>query len=52
MSALSSIYKEHGVRGLWRGVTASIPRVMVGSSTQLATFSKSKDFVEQLHVSE
>jgi len=49
-SALSTIYRDQGIKGLWRGVTAAIPRVMIGSSTQLATFSKSKDFIEQLHL--
>lgn len=49
-SALVNIYKEHGIPGLWRGVTGAIPRVMVGSSTQLATFSKSKDFIENLDI--
>ncbi|XP_078234406.1 solute carrier family 25 member 35 isoform X2 [Pogona vitticeps] len=48
--ALLMIHKEHGVMGLWRGALSSIPRVMVGSSTQLATFSSAKDVLARLEV--
>ncbi|KAJ7313069.1 hypothetical protein JRQ81_004336 [Phrynocephalus forsythii] len=48
--ALLMIHKEHGVLGLWRGAVSSVPRVMVGSSTQLATFSSAKDFLAHLEV--
>ncbi|ESN99191.1 hypothetical protein HELRODRAFT_155958 [Helobdella robusta] len=37
--AINTIYKQHGLFGLWRGVSSSVPRVMVGSATQLTTFS-------------
>lgn len=47
-SALKGIYAKHGVVGLWRGVTAAVPRVMVGSSTQLATFSTCLQFIDEL----
>ncbi|XP_002737995.1 solute carrier family 25 member 35-like [Saccoglossus kowalevskii] len=46
-SALRTIYKEHGVIGLWRGVSGAVPRVMVGSGAQLSTFSTIKDMVEK-----
>ncbi|KAI7790989.1 solute carrier family 25 member 34 [Triplophysa rosa] len=44
-SALVSIYQREGVMGLWRGVNGAVPRVMVGSAAQLATFSSAKDWV-------
>ncbi|NXC21431.1 S2534 protein, partial [Corythaeola cristata] len=43
--AFKSIYKQHGVTGLWRGVTGAVPRVAVGSAAQLATFTSAKDWV-------
>ncbi|KAK0687176.1 S2534 protein, partial [Pygoscelis papua] len=43
--AFESIYKQHGVAGLWRGVTGAVPRVAVGSAAQLATFTSAKDWV-------
>ncbi|NXQ98024.1 S2534 protein, partial [Sagittarius serpentarius] len=43
--AFESIYKQHGVVGLWRGVTGAVPRVAVGSAAQLATFTSAKDWV-------
>ncbi|XP_075376734.1 solute carrier family 25 member 34 isoform X1 [Mycteria americana] len=43
--AFESIYKQHGVAGLWRGVTGAMPRVAVGSAAQLATFASAKDWV-------
>ncbi|XP_027548914.1 solute carrier family 25 member 34 [Neopelma chrysocephalum] len=44
-TAFRSIYRQHGVVGLWRGVTGAIPRVTVGSAVQLATFASAKDWV-------
>lgn len=43
--AFKSIYRQHGVAGLWRGVTGAVPRVAVGSAAQLATFTSAKDWV-------
>lgn len=37
--------------GLWRGVNGAVPRVMVGSAVQLATFASAKEWVEKLKVS-
>ncbi|KAM4885873.1 solute carrier family 25 member 34 isoform 1-T2 [Sylvia borin] len=44
-SAFKSIYQQHGVVGLWRGVTGAVPRVTVGSAVQLSTFASAKDWV-------
>ncbi|XP_072773389.1 solute carrier family 25 member 34 isoform X2 [Taeniopygia guttata] len=43
--AFKSIYQQHGVVGLWRGVSGAVPRVAVGSAVQLATFASAKDWV-------
>uniref|UniRef100_A0A3Q1EB26 Solute carrier family 25 member 35 n=1 Tax=Acanthochromis polyacanthus TaxID=80966 RepID=A0A3Q1EB26_9TELE len=43
--ALAAIYREHGILGLWRGSSAAVPRVSVGSAAQLSTFSSSKELV-------
>lgn len=48
--ALKVIYKEHGVLGLWRGSSAAVPRVSVGSAAQLSTFSSSKELVLDLQI--
>ncbi|XP_071017585.1 solute carrier family 25 member 34-like [Oncorhynchus clarkii lewisi] len=47
-SAFANIYWREGVVGLWRGVNGAVPRVMVGSATQLATFSSTKEWVARL----
>ncbi|XP_066031156.1 solute carrier family 25 member 34-like isoform X1 [Chamaea fasciata] len=44
-SAFKNIYQQHGVVGLWRGVTGAVPRVTVGSAVQLSTFASAKDWV-------
>ncbi|GAU92531.1 hypothetical protein RvY_04600-2 [Ramazzottius varieornatus] len=44
--ALVNIYKDSGIPGLWRGVGGAIPRVAVGSASQLATFSMVKDWLD------
>ncbi|CAJ1052073.1 solute carrier family 25 member 34 [Xyrichtys novacula] len=43
--AFATIYRKEGVIGLWRGVNGAVPRVMVGSAAQLATFTSAKDWV-------
>ncbi|XP_028840169.1 solute carrier family 25 member 35 [Denticeps clupeoides] len=48
--ALSAIHKEHGIMGLWRGSSAAVPRVSIGSAAQLSTFSASKELVEDLQL--
>ncbi|XP_029631884.1 solute carrier family 25 member 34 [Salmo trutta] len=47
-SAFANIYRREGVVGLWRGVNGAVPRVMVGSAAQLATFSSAKEWVARL----
>ncbi|XP_026204125.1 solute carrier family 25 member 34 [Anabas testudineus] len=42
--AFVTIYKREGLIGLWRGVNGAVPRVMVGSAAQLATFTTAKDW--------
>lgn len=37
-SGLYSVYKQGGLRGLWRGADASMLRTMVGSAVQLTTY--------------
>lgn len=48
--ALAAIYREHGILGLWRGSSAAVPRVSVGSAAQLSTFSSAKELVIDLQV--
>ncbi|CAG5116978.1 unnamed protein product [Candidula unifasciata] len=48
--ALRTIFKDHGVLGLWRGVSGAVARVTVGSASQLSTFSTSKHFIESTKI--
>ncbi|XP_039703229.1 solute carrier family 25 member 35 isoform X1 [Pteropus medius] len=48
--ALTDIAQKHGLVGLWRGAMGCLPRVFVGSSTQLCTFSSTKDFMTQWEI--
>lgn len=48
--ALRVIYREHGIVGLWRGSSAAVARVSVGSAAQLSTFSSAKELVTDLQV--
>ncbi|KAG5284610.1 hypothetical protein AALO_G00028570 [Alosa alosa] len=50
LHALAAIHKKHGMMGLWRGSSAAIPRVSVGSAAQLSTFSSSKELVTDLQL--
>uniref|UniRef100_T1H4T5 Mitochondrial carrier protein n=1 Tax=Megaselia scalaris TaxID=36166 RepID=T1H4T5_MEGSC len=47
LDGFKNIIAERGVIGLWKGVSAIVPRTTVGSSVQLPTFSLSKDFFQQ-----
>lgn len=50
LDGFKNIIAERGVIGLWKGVSAIVPRTTVGSSVQLPTFSLSKDFFQQYEV--
>ncbi|KAK4305769.1 hypothetical protein Pmani_022357 [Petrolisthes manimaculis] len=47
VSAIVNIARKGGIRGLWRGSSSSIPRVGIGSASQLVAYSKSKDWLDQ-----
>lgn len=50
LGALETIWRQQGLLGLWRGVGGAVPRVMVGSATQLATFASAKAWVQEQQV--
>lgn len=50
LHALIAIHRQHGIMGLWRGSSAAIPRVSVGSAVQLSTFSSSKELLTDLQL--
>ncbi|XP_055536602.1 solute carrier family 25 member 35-like [Wyeomyia smithii] len=45
VAAFVNIYKASGVRGLYRGYTAHLTRVSLGSATQMASFAACKDYL-------
>ncbi|XP_055697789.1 solute carrier family 25 member 35-like [Phlebotomus papatasi] len=45
--AFKEIYRAHGFSGLYRGVLATIPRAILGSGGQLATFGVTKDMIKR-----
>jgi solute carrier family 25, member 34/35 len=47
IDALKTIYSANGLRGLWKGYSAIVPRNCVGSSVQLSTFSTCKDYLSR-----
>ncbi|XP_035881246.1 solute carrier family 25 member 34 isoform X2 [Phyllostomus discolor] len=47
LGALETIWRQQGLAGLWRGVGGAVPRVMVGSAAQLATFTSAKAWVHE-----
>uniref|UniRef100_G1Q601 Solute carrier family 25 member 34 n=1 Tax=Myotis lucifugus TaxID=59463 RepID=G1Q601_MYOLU len=47
LGALETIWRQQGLAGLWRGVGGAVPRVMVGSAAQLATFASAKAWVQE-----
>ncbi|XP_033175545.1 solute carrier family 25 member 35 isoform X2 [Bombus impatiens] len=49
-SAFKSLWKEGGIVALYRGWYANIPRVFVGSATQLTTFGLAADWLRSLQV--
>lgn len=49
-SAARHIYSKHGVVGLWRGASAAMSRVTIGSAVQLSTFSQTKQLLHDNQV--
>ena len=49
-SAFRSLWKEGGFKSLYRGWYANIPRLFVGSATQLTTFSLASDVLKPCEV--
>ena len=43
--ALQQIYKQFGIRGLWRGVDASMIRTGIGSAVQLSSYDGCKSML-------
>ena len=39
VAGLRDLYRAGGVTGLWQGVSASVPRISLGSAAQLVTYS-------------
>ncbi|KFM56993.1 Solute carrier family 25 member 35, partial [Stegodyphus mimosarum] len=50
MEAFRCVVFQHGPFALWRGASAAMARVTCGSAAQLATFSKSKCWIESLQI--
>ncbi|XP_968348.2 solute carrier family 25 member 35 [Tribolium castaneum] len=50
LHAVKTIYLKHGVQGLWRGADAVMLRAVAGSSAQLSSFNKTKDFLREFEV--
>jgi Mitochondrial carrier protein len=42
VDAFRTIVRTEGFRGLFRGIDAAVPRVMVGSAAQLSSYSSCK----------
>lgn len=47
MHAFRKIYGIRGIRGLYRGVIGNIPRAVLGSGAQLATFEPTKELLRR-----
>lgn len=47
LSAFRKIYNARGIRGLYRGATANIPRAALGNGAQLATYEPLKDYMKR-----
>lgn len=50
LSAFRKLSQSGGLRGMWRGATASMMRTGIGSGAQLSTFSKSREAINNLNV--
>ncbi|XP_066599878.1 solute carrier family 25 member 35-like isoform X2 [Prorops nasuta] len=49
-SAFKSLWIEDGFSGLYRGWYANVPRLFVGSATQLTTFGLASDWIRSMDV--
>ncbi|XP_058791493.1 solute carrier family 25 member 35-like isoform X2 [Phymastichus coffea] len=49
-SALHTLWKEGGLQGLYRGWHVGVPRISVGSSTQLTTYSVVADWLKPMQI--
>ncbi|KAK9879887.1 hypothetical protein WA026_008387 [Henosepilachna vigintioctopunctata] len=47
IAAVREIYGAHGIKGLWRGVSGTILRAVIGSSAQLTSFAVTKDLLRE-----
>ncbi|XP_029037453.1 solute carrier family 25 member 35-like [Osmia bicornis bicornis] len=48
--AIKSLWKEGGIFALYRGWYANVPRIFVGSATQLTTFGLTADWLRSLKI--
>ncbi|CAO1313916.1 unnamed protein product [Diamesa serratosioi] len=48
--ALITTFRDRGVKGLWQGYTAFVPRNLVNSAVQLACFSNCKHYFERFEL--
>lgn len=48
--AFKFLWKEGGIAALYRGWYANVPRIFVGSATQLTTFGLATDWLRSLQV--
>lgn len=49
MDTIKRIYREHGIRGFFRGATASLPRAFIGTS-QLTSFAVAKESLNKFEM--
>lgn len=45
--AFKEIYVKHGIKGLYRGVSITLPRGIMGSGSQLAAFGLTKEVLQR-----
>ncbi|KAL1490264.1 hypothetical protein ABEB36_012988 [Hypothenemus hampei] len=50
IEALTNIYKSGGIRGLFRGAQATVPRAFIGGSSQLVCFEYTKQLLDRYNV--
>lgn len=48
---IKSLWKEGGIAALYRGWYAGVPRLFIGSATQLTMFGLAADWLRSLQVS-